>query len=101
MASELNCWHGENLYLNEDIQQNPSEADFRLQRYRIENVITQRGSWIGARVGAYGDALIPLTSTAESASITSLHVKRHSQPGVMTFRTASGQALHITVLGKL
>ena len=98
MASALYCWRGETLYLNEDIQQNPSDSDFRLQRYRIENVITKNESWEGARIGCYGDALLSLTSTAESASITSLHVQRHSQPGVTTFMTASGKALQITVL---
>jgi hypothetical protein len=96
----VESWRRETLYIEADIRVNPWPAEFRLRRYRIRSITTLKPSWCGARVGAYGDALEPVTSTAHPADITSIHVRATARPGKRQFVTARNEDWDLEVLEK-
>lgn len=92
MTTELTAWRGETVYVEADIRDNPSREQFALRRYRIGLVETDVRSFVWARIGQYGDALVPVESPEETASITAIEVKPDAITGEHIFSGAPSEA---------
>jgi hypothetical protein len=96
MTTELTAWRGETVYVEADIRDNPSTAQFALRRYQIGMVETEVRSFVWARIGQYGDALIPVESPEEAASITAIEVKANAITGEHVFSGAPSEGASLS-----
>ena len=101
MTEPLPAWRGEALYVEADIPGNPWPEEFQIRHYQIRTVETEVASWEGARIGTYGDALMPVDRDEEPAAITAIVMAIHALLGERIFTPAAGQPFPLCVLNEM